>query len=68
MAGLNEKCTKGMPRSCLIQGVYTRGKYLCKNSYLGVKERGGHLLDVGIFSETYGTAKALQYYSVLTEL
>ena len=36
----------------LNTGVYTREKYLCKN--LGVKEGGGHLLEGGVFSGTYG--------------
>ena len=52
----------------VLRGVYMRGKYLCKNSYLGIKEGGGHLLEGDKFSGTYGTAKALQHYSVFTEL
>ena len=51
---LNQELTKSMPRRHSIPMTY------CKN--LGVKERGGdllegggHLLEGGVFSETYST-------------
>ena len=46
-----QKLTKSIIRRRLIQGVYTREKYLCKN--LWVKEGGGRLLKGGVFSGTY---------------
>ena len=41
---------------CKNSGVKGK-KYLCKN--LGVKEGGGHLLERGVFSGTYGTVTRL---------
>ena len=37
--GTSPKLTKSMPGRQLLQGIFTREKYLCKNS--GVKEREG---------------------------
>ena len=41
-----------MPGRYSIRDVYTRENTLCKN--FGTKERGGRLLEGGVFSGTYG--------------
>ena len=43
-----------------MQGVYTRKKYLCKNS--GIKEGGGRLLEGGIFLGAYGIPIVFPYH------
>ena len=48
---LNQKLTKSIIRTRLIQAIYTREQYLCKN--LGIKVGGGCLPEGGVFSGTY---------------
>ena len=57
-----------MPRRPLLQGVYTRDKYLCTK--LGVKdlEGGGHLLKGGAFSGAYSILKWHLHYHTLVLL